>query len=172
MFNSLNTSATGALIGIGHLHAWVWRQFRVWEGELNDIGTVIGPWLWETNDPDTGLPLRDPLWYFNGRFGGRQISTTSCKTYNVSICNIQCINLNLQFFSKTHTINFIFQILDAYVTFICYAITTGKLVNYHLLLLEINVIVNLSNNDALNCQKPEWNSHKNKVQRKTETMFT
>lgn len=101
MFNFFNTSAVGALIGIGHLHAWVWRQFGVWEGELDDIGTVIGPWLGKTDDPDTGLPLRDPLWYFNARFGGRQISTTSCNT--------RCINLNF----PRHTINFIFQIHNA-----------------------------------------------------------
>lgn len=80
MFDFLNTSGTGALIGIGHLHAWVWRQFGVWEGELDNIGTVIEPWLGKTDDPDTGLPLKNPLWYFNARFGGRQISTTSCNT--------------------------------------------------------------------------------------------
>lgn len=43
-------------------------------------------------------------------------------TYNVSICNIQCINSNLHFYSKTHN-QFHFQIHDAFVTFICFTIT-------------------------------------------------
>lgn len=129
MFNFLNTSAIGALIGTGHLHAWVWRQFGVWEGELDNIGTVIGPWLGKTDDPDTGLPLGYALWYFNASFGGRQISTASY--------NIQCINL--QYTMYQFKSSFLFQDTQS-ISFsdtwcICYFYLLYN--NCHLLLIEI-----------------------------------